>query len=92
MCLNSLILLGHKDVYPSFIGMSWHGRDYDTTLRDRTADVKEFIEFVTTLRSNNWQIPVLVGGDFNMGMKSHDMTEHSHLNIVPYRLVRLGVT
>ena len=71
--------------------MSWHGRDYDTTLRDRTADVKEFIEFVRTLRTNNWQIPVLVGGDFNMDMKSHDMTENSHLNIVPYRSTILSV-
>ena len=54
--------------------------------------LKEFLDFVSTLRTNNWQIPVLVGGDFNMDMKSHDMTEHGHLNIVPYRLARLGVT
>ena len=65
--------------------MSWHGRDYDTTLRDRTDDVKEFLDFVSTLRTNNLQIPILVGGDFNMDMKSYDMSHHKDLSIVPYR-------
>ena len=65
--------------------MSWHGKDYDTTLRDRTDDVKEFLDFVSTLRSNNLQIPILVGGDFNMDMKSYDMSDYKDLSIVPYR-------
>ena len=39
----------------------------------------------SVLRSNNWNIPVLVGGDFNMDMKSFDLSQHPHLNIVPYR-------
>ena len=67
------------------IGLAWHGRDYDTALRDRTADVEEFLDFVATLRTNNWNIPVLVGGDFNMDMRSYDLSSHTHLNIVPYR-------
>ena len=77
--------VGFQDVYPSFIAMSWHGKDYDTTLRDRTDDVKEFLDFVSTLRSNNLQIPILVGGDFNMDMKSYDLTNHKDFSIVPYR-------
>ena len=77
--------VGFQDVYPSFIAMSWHGKDYDTTLRDRTDDVKEFLDFVSTLRSNNLQIPILVGGDFNMDMKSYDMSDYKDLSIVPYR-------
>ena len=47
--------------------------------------MEEFLDFVATLRSNNWNIPVLVGGDFNMDMKSYDLSSHTHLNIVPYR-------
>ena len=83
--LDCLLKEGGEDVYPSFIGLTWHGRDYDTALRDRAADVEEFLDFVATLRSNNWNIPVLVGGDFNMDMKSYDLSPHTHLNIVPYR-------
>ena len=45
----------------------------------------EFLGFVGTLRSNNLGIPILVGGDFNMDMKSFDLSQHPHLNIVPYR-------
>ena len=67
------------------LGLAWHGRDYDTALRERAADVEEFLDFVVTLRTNNWNIPVLVGGDFNMDMKSYDLSPHPHLNIVPYR-------
>ena len=47
--------------------------------------MEEFLDFVATLRTNNWNIPVLVGGDFNMDMKSYDLSPHPHLNIVPYR-------
>ena len=83
--LDCTTRVGFQDVYPSFIAMSWHGKDYDTTLRDRTDDVKEFLDFVSTLRSNNLQIPILVGGDFNMDMKSYDMSDYKDLSIVPYR-------
>ena len=83
--MDSTGRVGFQDVYPSFIAMSWHGRDYDTTLRDRTDDVKEFLDFVSTLRENNMQIPILVGGDFNMDMKSYDFEQHKELSIVPYR-------
>ena len=67
--------------------MSWHGKDYDTTLKDRTDDVKEFLSFVTTLRHNNQNIPILVGGDFNMDMKSYDFIDHKDLSIVQTRPV-----
>ena len=36
-------------------------------------------------RSNNWSIPILVGGDFNMDMKSYDISDHPELLFVPYR-------
>ena len=45
----------------------------------------EFLQFVGTLRSNNLGIPILVGGDFNMDMKSYDMEQYKDLSIVPYR-------
>ena len=45
----------------------------------------EFLQFVGTLRSNNLGIPILVGGDFNMDMKSYDMERYKDLSIVPYR-------
>ena len=47
--------------------------------------MEEFLDFVATLRTNNWNIPVLVGGDFNMDMKSYDMEQYKDLSIVPYR-------
>ena len=36
-------------------------------------------------RTNNWSIPILVGGDFNMDMKSYDISDHPELLFVPYR-------
>jgi len=83
--LDSTSKMGYEDVYPSFIAIAWHGRDYEIPLRDRTKEVKDFIDFIITLRSNNWSIPILVGGDFNMDMKSYDISEHPELLFVPYR-------
>ena len=52
----------------------------------RTNDCNEFFDFLSTLRSNNWNIPTLVGGDFNMDMKSFDLQD-SEFMLVPYRPV-----
>ena len=41
--------------------------------------------FLCHFRSNNWSIPILVGGDFNMDMKSYDISDHPELLFVPYR-------
>ena len=60
--------------------------------------MQEFIEFVVTLRTNNWSIPVLVGlqgvqvthlpqvgADFNMDMRNFDLSDQPELGLVPYR-------
>jgi len=83
--LDSTQKVGYEDVHPSFIAISWEGMDYDSPLRDRTRICREFIDFIVTLRSNNWSIPILVGADFNMDMRNFDLSEHPEINIVPYR-------
>ena len=74
-----------EDVYPSFIAISWLGPDYQVALKDRRATCEHFFKFLTMLRKNNWHIPVLIGGDFNMDMKSMEL--NSDFMCVPYRPV-----
>lgn len=76
---------GKDDVYPSLVAISWHGPDYDIALKQRTQVLEEFFAFLAMLRKNNWHIPLLVGGDFNMDMKSFDFEKHSEFLCVPYR-------
>ena len=76
---------GADDVYPTFIAISWHGPDYETPLRQRAKQCEEFFEFVHDLRYNNHNIPVVIGGDFNMDMKSYDLKDFPQLLLVPYR-------
>ena len=76
------------DVYPSLIAISWLGPDYQVALKDRRATCEHFFKFLTMLRKNNWHIPVLIGGDFNMDMKSFDFQKYySDFMCVPYRPV-----
>ena len=42
-----------EDLYPSFIAVSWHGSDYETPLRHRAKDCRDFFEFIHDLRYNN---------------------------------------
>ena len=77
-----------EDVYPSLIAISWLGPDYQVALKDRRATCEHFFKFLTMLRKNNWHIPVLIGGDFNMDMKSFDFQKYySDFCCVPYRPV-----
>ncbi len=79
---------GAEDVYPSFIAISWYGPDYEKALRQRTLVCEQFFQFLAELRRNNWQIPILIGGDFNMDMKSFmelNMETHKDFLCVPYR-------
>ena len=78
---------GSEDVYPSFVAISWHGPDYETALKERNLICEEFFDFVAQLRKNNWHIPILIGGDFNMDMKSFNMEKHAEFFYVPYRPV-----
>ena len=52
---------GVEDIYPSLIAISWHGSDYETTLRQRNKECEEFCTFLMLLREKNWHIPILVG-------------------------------
>ena len=79
---------GTEDVYPSMVAISWHGPDYETALKERTVICREFFDFVAALRKNNWHIPILIGGDFNMDMKSFNLEpNYSDFLYVPYRPV-----
>jgi hypothetical protein len=78
---------GTDDVYPSFIAISWHGPDYEIALRQRCQVCEQFFAFLVRLRKNNWHIPILIGGDFNMDMKSFDMDKYADFLCVPYRPV-----
>lgn len=83
--LDSREQMGHEDVYPSFISISWHGTDYEVALRQRIKECEEFFAFLTVLRENNGQMPILIGGDFNMDMKSFDTRLYPDFVVVPYR-------
>ena len=76
---------GSEDVYPSFVAISWHGPDYGIALRQRIRVCEEFFRFLAMLRKNNWYVPILIGGDFNMDLKSYDLENHSDFLYVPYR-------
>lgn len=85
--LDSKQRVGVEDVWPSFIAISWHGADYETPLKQRTQECKEFFGFLSMLREKNWNIPILIGGDFNMDMKSFNMKSNPEFVLVPYRPV-----
>ena len=51
-------------------------------------ECEDFIEFLCELRENNWNVPILVGGDFNLDMKSFDMKAYPTFTLVPYRLAK----
>ncbi|TRY71198.1 hypothetical protein TCAL_15058 [Tigriopus californicus] len=85
--LDSREQIGHEDVYPSFISISWHGTDYEVALRQRIKECEEFFAFLSVLRENNGQMPILIGGDFNMDMKSFDNRLYPDFVLVPYRPV-----
>ncbi len=76
---------GWIDEHPSFVGIAWHGPDYDMSLRERIKVCEEFYAFVDILRSNNCKIPVLIGGDFNMDMRSFPSQAYPEFGLVPYR-------
>lgn len=78
---------GKDDVHPSFIAISWHGPDYEMPLKKRCGVCQEFFRFLAELRSHNWNIPILIGGDFNMDMKSFEMDSYPDFLCVPYRPV-----
>ena len=78
---------GTEDVFPSFIAISWLGPDYQCALKERRVTCVEFFKFLTLLRKNNWHIPILIGGDFNMDMRSFDFQNYSDFMCVPYRPV-----
>lgn len=76
---------GTEDVYPSFVAISWHGPDYGIALRQRMIICEQFFRFLSLLRKNNWFVPILIGGDFNIDLKSYDLEKHSEYLYVPYR-------
>jgi len=44
------------------------------------------LEFAATLREKNWRVPLIIGGDFNMDMRSFDgFKAFPHFAAVPYR-------
>lgn len=83
--LDSIERVGAEDMYPSFIAIAWHGAHYDVPLRARMKEAAEFFNFLGILRKNNWHIPLLIGGDYNMDMKSYDLSDFPELMLVPYR-------
>ncbi len=85
--LDSKERVGIEDVWPSVVAISWHGSDYNTPLRKRSRECEEFFAFLSVLRDKNWHIPMIIGGDFNMDMKSFNMTDHPEYALVPYRPV-----
>ena len=68
---------GAEDVYPSFVAISWHGPDYEIALRQRNQICEEFFSFLSLLRKNNWFVPILIGGDFNIDLKSFNFDNHT---------------
>jgi hypothetical protein len=76
---------GWMDEYPSFIGIAWHGPEYEISLRDRMKTCEELYAFVDILRAKNCHIPIIIGGDFNMDMKSYENEAYPDLSALPYR-------
>lgn len=75
--LDSCQRTNTEDVYPSFVAISWHGPDYEIALRQRNFICEQFFSFVSLLRKNNWFVPVLIGGDFNIDLKSFNFDKHT---------------
>jgi len=68
---------GAEDVYPSFVAIAWHGPDYEIALRHRNQICEELFSFLSLLRRKNWFVPILIGGDFNIDLKSFDFDRHA---------------
>lgn len=84
--LDAIKQEGSKDQLPSFVAISWHGSDYNTPLRQRIQECEELFKFLEKMRTNIRKIPILIGGDFNMDMKSFDAAEkYPDLMVVPFR-------
>jgi len=77
---------GAEDIFPSFVAISWHGPDYEIALRQRNQICEEFFSFLSLLRKKNWFVPILIGGDFNIDLKSYSgLDKHADFLYVPYR-------
>ncbi|TRY78703.1 hypothetical protein TCAL_14425 [Tigriopus californicus] len=83
--LDALQQEGAKEQLPSFVAISWHGSDYSTPLRQRIQQCEELFKFLERMRSNIRKIPILIGGDFNMDMKSFDTEKYPDLMVAPFR-------
>ena len=55
--------------------------------RERVKVAEKFFSFLAVLSQKNWKIPILIGGDFNMDMKSFSTKAFPEFVLVPYRPV-----
>ena len=68
------------------MAISWHGPDYEIALRQRNQICEEFFSFLSLLRKKNWFVPILIGGDFNIDLKSYSgLDKYADFLYVPYR-------
>jgi len=59
-----------------------------TALFRRVKECEDLMEFASTLREKNWRVPLVIGGDFSMDMRSFDgFKAFPHFALVPYRTV-----
>ncbi len=57
--IKHFILQLFSFLQPSCVAVSWHGPDYDKPLRQRSQDCDQLFAFLTLMRKNNFNIPII---------------------------------